>query len=250
MPATPTSTRSSEPSVRPTTAIWIAAGIYFVVVAFVPLGSLLLYPLHLFSTWVHEMGHGLTALVLGGEFHHLEITRNGAGVAYSSGVASGLPRALIGFGGMLAPPLVGATLIAAVHGPRRARIVLLVLAGAIVLSLVLWVRSITGYIAMPIVAAALAWAAVRGFSENPHRRVIAVQFLSVVLGLDTITRMVGYALSSTASKGHTSDTGRIAQELGGPHVLWGLLIIVIGVGSMWLAWRFAARRSTVRAPRA
>ena len=32
-----------------------------------PWGPLILYPFTLFTTWVHEMGHGLTALAFGGE---------------------------------------------------------------------------------------------------------------------------------------------------------------------------------------
>jgi len=38
-----------------------------------------------------------------------------------------------------------------VHGPRRARIALAILALAIVVSRVIWVRSTTDWIAMPIV---------------------------------------------------------------------------------------------------
>ncbi len=96
------------------------------------------------------MGHGLTALVLGGQFYELQIFNNASGFAVS-GASSHWANALVSVGGLLAPPFVGALLIAVVHGPRRARIALAILALAIVVSRVIWVRSTTDWIAMPIV---------------------------------------------------------------------------------------------------
>jgi Peptidase M50B-like len=228
---------------HPRTAIIVAAAVVFVVGAWVPFGREALYPLTLFTTWVHEMGHGLTALMLGGQFHELQIFSNASGFAMSS-VDDGVPRALVAAGGLLAPPIVGSVLIAVVHGPRRARIALFILAAAIVLSLVIWVRSVTGFIAMPIVAIALAWTAWRGFAEHPERRVVVAQILGVVLALDTLTRMVGYVFEKEVTvdgKVSRSDISTVAENLGGSYILWGLLITAIAVGllslALWWSWR-------------
>ena len=43
---------------RPRNAILVAAVLVFVVGAWVPFGREALYPLTLFTTWVHEMGTG------------------------------------------------------------------------------------------------------------------------------------------------------------------------------------------------
>src|SRR5204863_9996218 len=98
----------------PRSTILIAAGVYFVVSAWVPFGSTLLYPLTLFTTWVHEMGHGLTALVCGGWFVELEIHADAGGLA-RAGAATGWPDALVAAGGLLAPPLLGTVILATVH---------------------------------------------------------------------------------------------------------------------------------------
>src|SRR5664279_1942767 len=233
---------------HPRTAILVAAALVFVVGAYVPFGQEALYPLTLFTTWVHEMGHGLTALILGGHFTELKIFSNASGLAYSY-AGDGVPRGLVAAGGLLAPPIVGALLIAVVHGPRRARIALSILAGAIVLSLVIWVRSITGWIAMPVVAFALGWTAWRGFKEGPEaacqrRMVVVAQVLGVVLALDTLTRMVGYVFEKQVTvdgKVSPSDISTVANNLGGSYVLWGLLITLIAVGllsgALWWAWK-------------
>ena len=105
---------------RPRSAILIAAAVLFVTSHWIPFGRQLLYPLTLFTTWVHEMGHGLTALLAGGHFDHLEIYSNAGGLAFAY-AERGWPMALVAAGGLLAPPLVGALILAIVHGPRRAR---------------------------------------------------------------------------------------------------------------------------------
>ena len=165
---------------RPRNTILLAIAIVYVIANWIPFGHTALYPLTLFTTWVHEMGHGLTALLMGGGFDSLEIYRNAGGVAHC-GAAPGWPEALVCAGGLLAPPLLGSTILAVVHGPRRARILLAVLAGALVLSVIVYVRSAAGLVAMPAVAALLGWAAWRGFAEHPERRVVLAQMLGVLL---------------------------------------------------------------------
>ena len=53
------------------------------------------YPFLLLGTWFHEMGHGITALILGGKFEYLEIYSNGGGVAYTSYLMNELWLSLI-----------------------------------------------------------------------------------------------------------------------------------------------------------
>ncbi len=229
---------------RPRTAILLAAAAVYIVAYYVPFGDLVLYPLTLFTTWVHEMGHGVTALALGGRFDSLEIFKNAGGVAHSS-AGGGWHHGLVALGGLLAPPIVGACILASVHGPRRARIVL---AAALVSSMLVWVRSATGLVAMPIVAAALAYAAVR---EPPERRVIVAQVLAVVLAVDTLTRMVSYVFEDTVEIGGKqvpSDIATVADGFGGPQFLWGFVVTAAAVGllavAMWWAWRRPAKASS------
>ena len=233
---------SSDDRLRPRTAILIAAAVVFVVGAWVPFGRELLYPLTLFTTWVHEMGHGVTALGLGGQFDSLDIYRDAGGQA-AAYAAHGWPDALVAIGGLLAPPVLGAALLAFVHGPRRARTVLAALAVALVVSTIVFVRTPTGVIAMPVVALALGWAAWRTGREY---RAIVVQVLGVVLALDTLTRMVGYAFETSIERGGKrlpSDVDLVVQNVGGLHVMWGLAISGAALGLLATALWWACRRS-------
>lgn len=225
---------------RPRSAILIAAALLYIIAAYVPFGHEALYPLTLFTTWVHEMGHGLTALALGGHFDHLEIYSNAGGLAYAF-AKSGWQEALVAAGGLLAPPLVGALILSIVHGPRRARTCLALLAAALVASMAVYVRTPVGIISMTVVALALGFAAWRA---APEHRVIVAQVLAVVLALDTVTRMIGYAFMSHVElngQNDRSDAGNIADNLGGPVFVWGIVITVLALAmlgaGLWWAWR-------------
>lgn len=220
---------------RPRTAISIAVAAYFAISWFVPFGTTLLYPLTLFTTWVHEMGHGLTGLLMGGELKELVIRGDGSGYAVTY-AAHGWPEALVCSAGIVTPALVGSIILATVHGPKRARVALGFLAVALVVSLILYVRSTAGVIAMPIVAVFLGYCA-----WQPKYRVVIAQFLAVILALETVTDGFWYAMQSEAHKGEKSDVQLIADQLGGAHWMWGLAIIAISSlllsVSLWWAWR-------------
>ncbi|MBZ0306551.1 MAG: M50 family metallopeptidase [Anaerolineae bacterium] len=47
--------------------------------------SPIIYPLRLFVTFIHELGHGTAALATGGEFRNFQVESSGAGLAYSAG---------------------------------------------------------------------------------------------------------------------------------------------------------------------
>ncbi|HEY6814612.1 MAG TPA: M50 family metallopeptidase, partial [Croceibacterium sp.] len=60
-------------------------------------GSLLLYPFTILATWFHEMGHGIAAMLVGGQFDRLMIYQDGSGVARSliPAESSGLADAFV-----------------------------------------------------------------------------------------------------------------------------------------------------------
>ena len=232
---------ASRPSARG--ALILALVVYFVLKTFVPFGGTILYPLSLLATWVHEMGHGVTALVLGGSFSSLDVYANGSGLAHTAtrhAWQSGLTAA----GGLLAPPIVGAILLATSRGPRHARILLAGLGFAILVSLAIWVRSLTGWIALPIVAVVLA-AFVRWGS--PRKRMVFVQLIGVTLAIDTVSGSGYLFTESVRIDGvmRESDITHVAQAFGGSYVVWGLLLAALSFAmlafGLFMAWRREAK---------
>ncbi|HEY1584344.1 MAG TPA: M50 family metallopeptidase [Polyangia bacterium] len=221
-------------------ALVYAVGIAWLLQHVVPFGRLVLYPFTLLATWVHETGHGVAAMATGGHFDKLEIFADASGLAHTREVGN-VAIAITCLGGMLAPPIAGAMLLVVARGPRRARLALAVLAAMMVLTVALWVRSPAGLIVVALCAGLIAWAA---WSWRPERRLVLAQFIAVMLALDTVGRMVGYAMSSKATVGgeeRTSDVAAAADALGANHVLLGALVVTVALAllavGLWAAWR-------------
>lgn len=235
-----TSDEELEPWIDARWALILAASGVLLVRELVPFGRQILYPLTLFGTWVHEMGHGLTGLLVGGSFDRLEIFWNASGLAHGS-VPSGWPVALRAAGGLLAPPLVGAAILSFARGPRRASGVLWVLSAMMLSSVPLWVRSVTGAVVIPLLAVAIAALALKGGETLRH---VGAQVLGVVLALDTVTR-IDYLFTDEATvdgRDLPSDVSHIAEALGGHYLLWGgllavvsLVLLAVGLRIAWLA---------------
>jgi hypothetical protein len=227
---------------RPTSrgALLIAAAVSIIVGVFVPFGGVLLYPFTLLATWVHEMGHGLTALALGGGFDQLEIFGNAAGLAHTRN-APGAVDALVCLGGLMAPAVAGAAILSTARGPRRAQVIIVGLGVALLASLAIWVRSVAGFIAVPLVAAVLV---VFAWWGSPRERLFLAQFIGLRLALDTMGRGMDYLFTDSVTIDgvkHASDIARVAEGFGGPRFLWSgviasVCISFVGIGLV-AAWR-------------
>jgi hypothetical protein len=227
---------------RPTSrgALLIAVAVSVIVGVFVPFGGVLLYPFTLLATWVHEMGHGLTALALGGGFDHLEIFANASGLAHTQN-AAGAVDALVCLGGLVAPPIVGGAILATARGPRRAHMLLVGLSVALLASLIIWVRSAAGFVAVPLVAALLV---VFAWWGSPRERMFLAQFIGLRLALDTMGRGMDYLFTDSVTVDgvkRASDIARVAAGFGGPRFLWSGVIASVCIGFVGIglvaAWR-------------
>jgi len=130
----------------------IAAAIATILLWQVPGGNYILYPFTILATWFHEMGHGLAALLLGGQFEQLQISPNGSGLAYHSGALflGPIGQALVAAAGPMGPPIAGAILIQASRSFKVASLSLKILGSFLILSTLIWVRSLFGLVAVPL----------------------------------------------------------------------------------------------------
>ncbi|MFN7644981.1 MAG: M50 family metallopeptidase, partial [Burkholderiales bacterium] len=90
--------------------IWTAALLslaLFAIDTWWPQAGWIARPLIWLGTLFHELGHGLAAIVLGGDLVQLAIYPDGSGVAMHRGAYSAIERALIAAAGPLGAPLAG-----------------------------------------------------------------------------------------------------------------------------------------------
>lgn len=119
----------------------LAFCIAFVLWQFSPLVALV-YPLRLFVTSVHELGHGMAAVLTGGEFVRFEVQSNGAGLAYSRG---GI-REIIIAAGYMGTAIFGAMLLYTSNRVRRPEIVAVALGIAFAALTLLYSGLAMGYL--------------------------------------------------------------------------------------------------------
>ena len=190
-----------------------------------PFGNFVLYPFTILATWFHEMGHGLTAIALGAHLDRLSIFRNGSGLAHISGrIALGaLGSALVSAGGLMGPPIAGGFLLIASRTRNSARRALFILGVLLVLSTLLWVRTIAGWLVLPLLGIATFYLSLE---TAEWLQIFAVQFLGVQACISSY-KQLDYLFSSSATiNGRTlrSDTGNISKMLLLPHWFWGFLL--------------------------
>jgi hypothetical protein len=207
------------------------------------LGSLLLFPFTILATWFHEMGHGVAAMLANRGFERLLIFADGSGFAESMRPADGyrLTGALVAASGPLGPAIAGALLIVSSRSPTATHNALAGLGVALVVSTFVWVRSLTGWLVLPVMGLAIVLLALRG--SLPWRR-FAIQLIGVQAAISA-WRQFDYLFSPGGEVGgelHRSDTGAIADVLLLPYWFWGAIISATILALLWWSFRLAFRR--------
>lgn len=225
----------------------LLAGVLVIFLPALPFGNYLIYPFVILTTWWHEMGHGVTALLVGQDFDRLMIYPDGSGVAENvvSGEASVLTHAAIAAGGPLAPSIAGAGLIMASAHPRLWRPLLWAVAAAILVSTILYVRSPVGYAVLPLVAAFLGYIAWRG-ADGIAR--FTLQFLGVIAAFSMLADWQYLFTEQTVIGGTPllSDTGQIAAALYLPHWLWAILLLLASTVMIGASLKYALNEDRLR----
>jgi hypothetical protein len=221
--------------------IWwlIGAAVATIVLWQVPYGDYILYPFSILATWFHEMGHGLAAILLGGNFRQLQIFPDGSGVAQHSGrlFLGPIGRAFVAAAGPMGPPIAGAILILASRSFKTASLSLKILGGFLLFSVLIWVRSLFGIVA--IILLGLIILAI-GLKANRWFQGFSIQFLGVQACISTYHQL-DYLFTRTAGPLGVSDTGQIQRQLLLPYWFWGGLMaiasLVILVQSLRIAYK-------------
>lgn len=229
---------TSETNLRRRTArLLIFTAVVFFVLSLFSVGRFIQWPFVILSTFVHEMGHGITAMLVGGRFVSMELYPDASGLAQLWLPSTGWHSALAAAGGLLAPPLLGGALICAGQSRQGAARILISLSVVMVLACLIWIRSVFGFVTLLAMGIGFFWLARR---RQPGLQLFLVQFIGVHMLVDTVTRTFGYLFTSNAvvngSLQH-SDTSAIANALGGYHFIWGLVIAMMVVGIFYFSLR-------------
>ncbi len=238
-----------------------------------------LYPMRLFVSLVHELGHGLTAILTGGRFIKFEVFPNGAGLATTAGGSPFLVPQM----GYLGAALFGSVLLVLTNRVSRVRYVAYAVAaliggcvlmftgsgGSLLIGLIVggvaaWLiadrlvryqmplRLVAGACAALILA--LIWSnvalrigligaalliALGTFGSRPVTTFV-LNFLALVVGLNAIMDIWGLLGSLNASLGDIpNDAAAVARYTGTPTAFWVILWLIVVAGMMGAAFYVA-----------
>jgi hypothetical protein len=206
----------------------------------VPYGRYAIYPLLLISTLVHELGHGVAAVIVGGDFLEFKMWGDGSGVAYHTAPPSGAARAFISAGGLCGPAVAAAGMFAMAPKSKHARWALGVFGGLLAVALLLVVRNQFGAIFTGILAASTIVIAVYGGERLAQGTLL---FLGVQLALSVYSRgdYLFKQWAETAQGRMPSDSQQMADALGGAYWFWGGACAVFSAAMLGLGaytfWR-------------
>lgn len=212
-----------------------------VVIWQLPYGQQVLYPFTLLATYAHEMGHGLAALMVGGQFDRLVLNADGSGMAHWRGNPGRLAAAWVAAGGLLGPSVAGVALLLLSRSPRHSRLLLGACAAFTLLTVLLWARNPFGIGFLLLVAIGFALAA-RWLHDLAAA--FLVNFIAALLCLSWL-RDLNYMFSDSAVLAdgiHQSDTALIANALFLPYWVWGGVIAVVSLALLVGGVRVVARR--------
>lgn len=235
-------TLSEKQSQKASIGFLIGIAIVSVILWQTAIGSMLLYPFSILATWFHEMGHGVAAMITGSRFEELVIYSNASGYAEISSPAdqSFITKSIIAAAGPLGPAVAGSIFIISSRNDRAAKICLSMLGISLLLTSLIWVRSVAGWIVLPPLGLITL---VIAFKSSAKIRTLTIQFLGVQACI-SIWRSFDYLFSNNAVIGgqvHMSDIAQIANVMPFPYWFYSVTIsaMIIGmlIGSIKIAYR-------------
>jgi hypothetical protein len=204
---------------------------------------------------VHELGHGVAAVIVGGDFIEFRMWKDGSGVAFHTAPAGGAARAFISAGGLCGPAVAAAAMFAMAPKSKHARMALGAFGGLLVLALVLVVRNQFGAIFTGILAASALAIAIYGGERLAQATLL---FLAVQLSLSVYSRgdYLFKQWAETAQGRMPSDSQQMAEALGGSYWFWGgacavfsAAMLGLGAYTFWRGTHVAQEKSIVKRSR-
>ncbi len=190
--------------------------------------SFLMYPFKLLATWVHEMGHGLTAEFFGGDFKKLVINYDTSGYAlFSFPINHNFTRGLVASAGYMGTSIFGAFLLFFRKRMSFVRVFSFILGIIMVISLLVYIRSIVGWLFGVPFSALLIFI---GVKVDNKFNIFFYNFIASQIALNAIMDIrVLFSVKSSSTQTGFSDAQSVANLWFGPYWLWAGLWLILSI---------------------
>jgi len=200
-----------------------------VILGFIPMASLLVYPLRLFVTFIHEGGHALAALFTLGSVRHMIVYPNASGETLTQG---GIPL-VIASAGYLTSTAYGASLLVLCRNGLNAKPVLFLTAGLILILTAFFSVNTFTLITGIMLSAGIILIAIWSSKRVAH---FFLSFLAVQCCLNAFSDLTTLFLISATTNSH-SDARAMQGMTFIPSTIWAVFWLVISVVTLLFALR-------------
>ncbi len=212
--------------------LWIAAALSFAI-SLTRWGPFVLYPFRLFTTWVHECGHAVMTVLVGGHVNSIVIERSAAGVTNSLVPPSRVAQGLVASAGYLGATIVGCALMTAARRKTSAHTILWTIGAFMLVTLVIWMRNPFGFVVV------LVWSVVLVALSRQGSGPLSWFVLSLVAVQVALDSVYDIRVLFLVHGGH-SDAETMSRLFLLPSWLWASLWMVMSVGL--LTWTLVRTR--------
>jgi hypothetical protein len=209
-----------------------------IVVMNIPIIKWALYPFTLFSTWIHEICHGLAAAMVGGKILKLEIFPDTSGLCTFTLPAGNKRHAFVASAGYQGTAVIGMLLLQLRRTKRGPRAGTMAIALMMVLSVCLWIRNGFGIFFILFLGVVLglgAWILTSWWIRNLY------VVLGVTCALNAITSLRALFGNNQEVNGDevSSDAHVMAEIQGGSHTMWALIWLCLALVLALVGFVFA-----------
>jgi hypothetical protein len=193
----------------------------------VPGGKYATYPFRIFTTWAHECSHALAVLCVGGKVSRVTLAADTSGLTHFELKPGRFRHAFVASSGYLGASAAGCAIyFAALTHPTSPRNLLLILASALALSGLLWIRNGFGVIVVTLLALSFFGL---GYFRHPLPATEVLAFLGVQTGLQSFFDIpVLFGLHPRVR----SDATTMRRLFWLPSVFWALSWLGLSLGMM------------------
>jgi hypothetical protein len=215
----------------------LAVAVVTVVLWRVPVIGWLFYPFHIFGTFVHELSHGMAAILTGGEFDRFVVRFDQSGTAWSRGGIGWI----ITSAGYVGSALFGGVLLVISARDISASQVLMVMGVALGLLCLVFVRNLFGIVAGLVLAGLLVAAGSRLPALWANWLLL---FLSVQMIMNALNSVLNLVWLS-ARMGDVRTDAQIMQDMTHiPAPIWAVFWALLSLGVLVVSLAIAYRRTS------
>jgi len=195
----------------------------------IPIIKWILYPFTIFSTWIHELCHGLSAIIMGGSISKIMIYPDTSGLAYTS--INPNRRGFVASAGYQGTAVIGCILLLFRRTKRGPRTGTMIIALLMVISSCAWIRNVFGFafiLCFGLILIGIAW-------KLPSRYMRDVYIvLAVTCALNAITSIhdlfgSNYQINGNTDSPCTTDAHTMSDVVGGSYLFWAFLWLFLAI---------------------